>query len=338
MKKSRSDCLAFMIFGILMSSVQPKFMRSWEGRGRVGRMSPSRSLRTLILTPCAMPKLYSRYHFDKTDHNFNPLQRVDIKIPQRSRAKLGMRAQAQPDTNSEASTGVNSEENVAPVESSSAVDEGVIIDDEDSMDDSMADDEDYLSVTSPGIKISFPWGEDALSAAQRLLSENPSLADIAIYSFNTRNRARLEVSLDKLNDPRGSPTLDEVSLFARDFRAYLEEDLGERADNIEIEVSTAGAEREIRLPNDLHRFSQFPMLVKYRNSSEGGIEKHEAHIMDFNGLDEDTGMTEWRLADVKANRWTDKRGKIMPIRRKDREKIFQIALQDLKQVNMHLDV
>eukprot|EP00466_Bigelowiella_natans_P009283 jgi/Bigna1/88799/estExt_fgenesh1_pg.C_380096 len=200
------------------------------------------------------------------------------------------------------------------------------------------DDDGYESVVAPGVSILYPWGNQAYEVANKMLKDNPSLKDIAIYSFKTRNRARLEVSLDKLTDPRGSPTLDEVALFAREFRFYLEEAMGEKADNIEIEVSTAGAEREIRLPDELERFASFPMRVSFRNGSTNGGDRNEQLIMDFKNLDRDIDVTEWRLADVKANRWVDKRGKIMPLRRADKDRVIKIALDDLKQVSMHLDV
>ncbi|GAB5355622.1 hypothetical protein AAMO2058_000221400 [Amorphochlora amoebiformis] len=194
-------------------------------------------------------------------------------------------------------------------------------------------DELFDSTVAPGVNIEYPWGEPAFECAEKLLKMSSEFDDLNIYSFTTRNRARLEVALDKLSHPRGSPTLDEVSLFARRLRVALEEAIGDKANSLEIEVSTPGAEREIRIPADLERFSDFPMLVRYHNST-----REEQHVMMFHRLDEATKTTHWKLADVRANRWLDKRGKSMPIRRRDREREFLISLNDLIRVNMHIDV
>ncbi len=46
----------------------------------------------------------------------------------------------------------------------------------------------------------------------------------------------------------------------------LEGEMGaEAASVIDIEVSTPGAERQLRLPNDLERFGQLPLYVEWRD-------------------------------------------------------------------------
>lgn len=198
------------------------------------------------------------------------------------------------------------------------------------------DDDAYETFVAPGVSIHFPWGEEAYKVAGKMMSEDPTFEHFAIYSFKTRHRSRLEIALDKTDDPRGSPTLDDVALFARSLRTGLEAVMGDKADALEIEVSTAGAEREIRLPHELERFRQFPMRVVYRNSTAGGAEME--NVMDFKGMDpDDSSLSEWRLADVKANRWVDKRGKVMPLRRRDKDRQMLIPVVDLVRVYMHLD-
>ena len=63
---------------------------------------------------------------------------------------------------------------------------------------------------------------------------------------------KIEIRLDKLSDRYGSPSLDDVSAFSREFAHRLSEALGEEAaGEIEVEASSAGAARKLRLPRDL---------------------------------------------------------------------------------------
>lgn len=66
---------------------------------------------------------------------------------------------------------------------------------------------------------------------------------------------RADVRLDKLSDPRGSPSLDDIEDFSRRFYKALEERLGEEvAGRMEVEVSSPGAERPVGIPGELERF------------------------------------------------------------------------------------
>jgi len=104
------------------------------------------------------------------------------------------------------------------------------------------------------------WGQKALDCAQQIL-ENKN--ELALYAFRAYNASkRIDIRIDKLTDTYGSPTLDEIGEFSRDFNEMLESSIGEEtAGSIEIEVSSPGAERSVKVPDDVLRFKALPMTV-----------------------------------------------------------------------------
>lgn len=193
------------------------------------------------------------------------------------------------------------------------------------------------------------WGETILTAVQRLLSTDDTLE---IYSFRVIARSkRVDIRLDKLTNKYGSPSLDEVGLFSRNLNIELEALMGEdQAGEIEIEVSSPGAERLVRVPEEFTRFGEMPMLVEYDSSSvvgnrvEGGEGEKERKttVLQFQGVDIDDGQGEetaggvsrWTLADVRANR----SGKGRVLNKKQRETVIEIPIKDIVQVNLHVDI
>ena len=108
-------------------------------------------------------------------------------------------------------------------------------------------------------------GEAALAA---LRAEHG--LELELFSFDAvEAEGRLAIALDKPENPYGSPSLDDIALFSQVLRARLELTLGsELADRVEVEVSSPGADRRLRLPGDLRRFGGLPLLVKYRGEGE----------------------------------------------------------------------
>jgi ribosome maturation factor RimP len=178
------------------------------------------------------------------------------------------------------------------------------------------------------------WAEQALTVTQSTIQ---SLPDLELYSFQViPNKQRVDIRLDKLTDQYGSPSLDEIEQFSVAFYTKLEEALGEdMAGSIEIEVSSPGAERRLRLPHELLRFSQLPMKVEYIDNdkddtcSEGKV---VTRVMDL--VDVDVEVSRWRLADVKAN----SPGKGRSLNKKMREQVHEINIDKLKRVNLHIDI
>lgn len=180
------------------------------------------------------------------------------------------------------------------------------------------------------------WGEKALAVVQQLLDGSSAaeagLQDIRLFSFRAiPSSKRLDIRLDKLTDQYGSPSLDDVAAFSRQFNAAYEAAVGEAAaGEIEVEVSSPGAERQVRVPAELERFGELPMRVEY--SLEG--DKLDVKVLSFESHDAAAALTRWRLADVRANRTG---GKGRGLSRKQRDTLFELPLSAIRRVNLHID-
>lgn len=196
----------------------------------------------------------------------------------------------------------------------------------------------------PGlITASVPWGETALAVAQQVL-QLPQLQRVELYRFQVHAAAkRVEVRLDRLDDVYGSPSIDDIEVFSRQFLAGLEVQLGPEASaEISLEVSSPGAERQLVLPGDLTRFRSLPLRVEYHPSSEaagasgeqaGSSTTTTTAVLQMLELDEVAGSSVWALADVKANAPTKGRG----LSKKQKQQRFTIPLADLVRVRIHVD-
>ena len=189
-------------------------------------------------------------------------------------------------------------------------------------------------------------GEAALAA---LRAEHG--LELELFSFDAvEAEGRLAIALDKPENPYGSPSLDDIALFSQVLRARLELTLGsELADRVEVEVSSPGADRRLRLPGDLRRFGGLPLLVKYRGGGGGaGTDEPGAasappvreDVLALVSLDEAAGTAEWELADVRAN----KRRRNSKAARKKRAggpipgEPFTLPLSHLVEARIHIDI
>ena len=68
----------------------------------------------------------------------------------------------------------------------------------------------------------------------------------------------------------------------------------------EAEDIVQGAERQIRVPDELLRFASLPMKVTYTASDDSN--SILSRILQLKSVDVPTGMSDWNLADVKVNR------------------------------------
>ncbi|KAL8114254.1 hypothetical protein AgCh_021197 [Apium graveolens] len=131
------------------------------------------------------------------------------------------------------------------------------------------------------------WGARALSIAQEVL---PQFGDnIELFSFKTTPRRYIYVRLDKLPNKYGCP---------------------------EIEVSSPGAERLLKVPDDLQRFQDMPMKVSYVDDVDAKF-PGKTMIFYLDVIETESGNCVWRLADVKENR--DPVAKGRPFSRKQKD-------------------
>ncbi|KAK9823937.1 hypothetical protein WJX72_006504 [[Myrmecia] bisecta] len=175
------------------------------------------------------------------------------------------------------------------------------------------------------------WGVLGLDAAKRVL-ESPAFGHLQLFSYTAVGASkRVDVRLDKPEDKFGSPTLDDISDFSRSYITEFDQALGSQAGTISVQVSSPGAERPVRVPDDLLRFKDLPMKVDYRSE-----DKSLHGVLQLVQLDSDAQTTEWRLADVRANRSGAGKGRTK-LTKKAAEQRFTIPVADLQGVRLHMD-
>lgn len=93
----------------------------------------------------------------------------------------------------------------------------------------------------------------------------PPLALFSLQVQNRKNHALIEIDLDHLTDRTGSASLEDCEMVSRRLKEEMDT-WGEEFD-FTLQVSSAGAERELRLPGDLVRFQG--LLAKLEISLDG---------------------------------------------------------------------
>ncbi|KAF0893160.1 hypothetical protein E2562_023188 [Oryza meyeriana var. granulata] len=136
----------------------------------------------------------------------------------------------------------------------------------------------------------------------------------------------------------GSPTIDDIEAYTIAYRAKLDdaESAGRIPQNISLEVSSPGVERVIRIPDDLERFKERAMYVRYTTTSdETGTPQEGDGVFRLISYDMDLCECTWGIADVKINR--QQAGKGRPLSKKHREWRLQTLFESLKLVRVHSD-
>jgi ribosome maturation factor RimP len=89
---------------------------------------------------------------------------------------------------------------------------------------------------------------------------------VAIFSFvmsHKNGHSLIEINLDNLENLHGSVTLNDCENVSKALSLALDSRFAD--ENYTLQVSSAGAERELRLPEDLKRFQTLPMRIFYKN-------------------------------------------------------------------------
>lgn len=98
-------------------------------------------------------------------------------------------------------------------------------------------------------------------------------------------------------------------------------------------MSSPGAERLLKVPDDLCRFKDIPMRVCYLDNIESnGIEKDGVFFSD--SIEMELGNCVWKLADVKENRDPESKGR--PLSRKRRDWRLKLPFKAHKRVTLYL--
>ncbi|KAH9610497.1 hypothetical protein KSS87_000939 [Heliosperma pusillum] len=177
-----------------------------------------------------------------------------------------------------------------------------------------------------------PWGETVLSIAREVLLQFGD--DIKLYAFKTTPRGYIYVRLDKLTNEYGCPGMEEVERYSREYKKRLEEEgsKGQIPDDLALEVSSPGAERLLMVPNDLHRFKDFPMVVWYVEEARA---EEKMGVFFLESIETETEHCVWKLADVRENR--DPASKGRPLNRKQRDWRLKLPYTMVKKVSLYLD-
>lgn len=160
------------------------------------------------------------------------------------------------------------------------------------------------------------WGARALSIAQEVLPQFGD--DIELFSFKTTPRGYIYVRLDKLPSKYGCPDIEVIESYNREYKKRLDEagQEGELPEDLAIEVSSPGAERLLKVPDDLQRFQDMPMRVSYIEDVDTQCPE-KTGIFYLDAIETESRSCVWRLADVKVNR--DPAAKGRPFSRKQKD-------------------
>ncbi|WOL07914.1 hypothetical protein Cni_G16664 [Canna indica] len=181
------------------------------------------------------------------------------------------------------------------------------------------------------------WGERALSLAREVLNHHFA-EDLVMYGFKVSPRGYVYVRLDKLTNKYGCPSIEEIENFNSLCKERLDESVeaGEIPIDLALEVSSAGAERLLKVPDDLIRFKEMPMRVQYvEEELESKHCRQKDGIFLIESVDIATRQCVWKLADVKENR--AEAGKGRPLNRKQKDWRLQLPLETIKRVTLYLN-
>eukprot|EP00210_Caulerpa_lentillifera_P006448 g6160.t1 len=175
------------------------------------------------------------------------------------------------------------------------------------------------------------WAETALQATRSILTRAP-LDQLTLHSFNVDVvRRQLKICLDKFLDPYGSPSVEEISIFSELLKEELEERLGAATVvSLEYEVSSPGAERQVRIPFELKRFHHLPMKVIYQKEEEVSIT--QTSILEFLDFDDKNGLAKWRFWKGRYNK------RVLKLKKSEFTKVIDIDLKSVTRINLFVDV
>ncbi|KAH1031455.1 hypothetical protein J1N35_043629 [Gossypium stocksii] len=177
-----------------------------------------------------------------------------------------------------------------------------------------------------------PWGESALSIAHDALKL--FCDDIKLYAFKTTPRGYIYVRLDKLSDEYGCPSMEELQSYSQEYKKRLDE-AGERReipDDLALQVSSPGAERILKVPDDLDRFKDMAMRVCYiEDAGSNYTEKSGVFLLD--SVEEENCV--WKLAEVKENRDPNSKGR--PFSRKQKDWRLKLPFDKHKMIMLYLE-
>ncbi|TYI82971.1 hypothetical protein E1A91_D05G258700v1 [Gossypium mustelinum] len=181
------------------------------------------------------------------------------------------------------------------------------------------------------------WDKEALLLAEDVCQSFGG--DLGIYAFKTLSNSSIQVRIERLTNKSGSPSMEDIEAFSVSYRAKLDEAELARsvAENITLEVSSPGVERVVRIPQDLDRFKDRSLYVKYVTEVADSGKLSEADgVFRLVSFDMETKCCIWGLADVRINR--EKAGKGRPLSKKQREWRLETSFDSLRLVRLYSEI
>ncbi|CAN6475725.1 unnamed protein product [Victoria cruziana] len=181
------------------------------------------------------------------------------------------------------------------------------------------------------------WEKEALSIANEVVSSFDG--ELQLYAFKTSSNFLIQVRIERLTNKSGSPTMDDIEAFSTAYRARLDdaERTGAVPENISLEVSSPGVERLVRIPEELDRFKERPMYVRYVTETSGTSSMVEQDgVFNLDSVDYETRICTWRMANVRKNR--EKLGKGRSLSKKQKEWRLTMPFDSLRLVRLHSDI
>ncbi|KAL6515459.1 hypothetical protein OROHE_018493 [Orobanche hederae] len=165
--------------------------------------------------------------------------------------------------------------------------------------------------------------------------------ELGIYAFRTLLNATIQVRIEQLTNKSGSPSLTDIEDFTIRYRARLNEAEATRSipGNISLEVSSPGVERIVRIPQDLERFKEHNLYVKYvaeAADTATGSSSEQDGVFRLVSYDPDASSCAWGLANVRLNR--EKSGKGRPLSKKQKEWRLKTPFDSLRLVRLYSEI
>ncbi|CAH8327121.1 unnamed protein product [Eruca vesicaria subsp. sativa] len=178
------------------------------------------------------------------------------------------------------------------------------------------------------------WGERALSIASEVLMQSEQ--DLQLFAFKTSPRGYIYIRLDKPSHEYGCPSMDELEEFSREYKRRLDEAGEAKAipEDLALEVSSPGAERLLKVPEDLHRFKEMPMTVSYEEETNSR-KTVKSTVFLLESVDAESEMCVWKLADVRENRDPESKGR--PLSRKQKDLRIKLPFSVHRMITLYLD-
>jgi len=164
------------------------------------------------------------------------------------------------------------------------------------------------------------------AAIEQLLDPGFTLYNLEVIPG--KREFKIKVYLDKLEDPYGTPNIEDCVKHARAIHLKLLDLVQSKnvPEDYSLEVSSAGAERELKTIAEWERFRKLPLKVQYRKTDRT-VQSLVLSYKDANG-----NNTRWEMVDTKFNRdqgLLNKKQKTL--------EIVEIPMQEIRYVRIYLN-